>query len=210
MYIGYCFDRLKLGHIEIKDNSVEFKTKNNLTKQIYLPYLIIKIILVITFNINSQGTTAFKPINPQFYRPRQMEPLVRVRPKLQNTPGNLGQGGKRSKRGGRSKSYRSMDKTSKQLSADYVEYQNDYRSEFLEKRFDTTRCPTNKFKRLAQDPRTTSDTYEYTRTSIDEARGVIQAEMENLIIRPTRPNKITAQEVDLDYQVLNTSTFYTC
>jgi hypothetical protein len=42
---------------------------------------------------------------------------------------------------------------------------------------------------------------EYTRGSVDEARAIVQAEFENIVINPTRPTKLEAIKVDLDFKV---------
>jgi len=75
----------------------------------------------------------------------------------------------------------------------------------LPKRFDTNKCSAQNFKELAVDPRR-SGTH-YTRTSIDEARAIVQAKLENLVIEPTRPNPLTSKSVDLDYEVQGPAPF---
>lgn len=93
----------------------------------------------------------------------------------------------------------SIDKITSSLSHDYVDYQNKYYPESFPKRFDTNNYSIEKFKNLAKDTR--SDNIKYTRVSIDEARAVVQAELENVVVNPTRPTKLEARQIDLDYKV---------
>lgn len=153
----------------------------------------------------SQGYTTTngfqtKPTNPHFKRPGQVQPNPRIAPKLQENPvdrNNLGQGSCRSSK------YPSMDKIANSLSPEYSKFQNKYYSKSLPKRFNTNQCSVRKFKELAKDPRVlTSD-----RVSIDEARAIVQAKLENLVIEPTRPDLLLARRVDLDYEVLGPAPF---
>jgi hypothetical protein len=92
-----------------------------------------------------------------------------------------------------------MDKFANSLSPEYSEFQNKYFCEFLSKRFHTNNYSTKEFKELARDPR--SSTNKFNRVSIDEARTVVQAKLEKVIVEPARPDIESAKRVDLDFTV---------
>ena len=150
-----------------------------------LSEFIIRILLIWTMSQNSKPTKGFqpKPINHQhFGRQGHVQPNPRIAPKLQENPvdrNNLEQGNCRSS------NHPSMDKLANSLSPEYSEFQSKYYSEYLPKRFDTNECSARKFKELAKDPRV--DSVKYDRVSIDEARAIVQAKLETLVIKPTRP-----------------------
>ncbi len=154
---------------------------------------------------NSKPTKGFqpKPINHQhFGRQGHVQPTPRIAPKLQENPvdrNNLGQGNCRSS------NHPSMDKLANSLSPEYSEFQSKYYSESFPKRFDTNECSARKFKELAKDPRVNG--VKYDRVSIDEARAIVQAKLETLVIKPTRPDMETARRVDLDYEVEGPAPF---
>ena len=52
---------------------------------------------------------------------------------------------------------------------------------------------------MAKNPRVQYN--DYTRTSIDEARSVVQAELQNLIEKPSRFSFKTSGIVDLDFKI---------
>jgi len=134
-----------------------------------------------------------KPITPQFNCPKKN---IRIGPKLQENPvyrNNSGQGN------GKSSQHPSMETMANSLSPEYSEFQNKYDQQSLPNRFDTNKCSAKKFKDLAKDSR--SNNVKYDRVSIDEARAVIQAELQNVVIQPTRASKLEARRVDLDYKV---------
>ena len=93
----------------------------------------------------------------------------------------------------------SMDKFANSLSPEYSEFQNKYYSESLPKRFDINNYSTKEFKELAQDPR--SSNTKFDRVSIDEARTVVQAKLQKVIIQPARPGMESARRLDLDFTV---------
>lgn len=129
-------------------------------------------------------------------------PTPRIAPKLQENPvdrNNRGQGSCRSS------NHLSMDELSNSLSPEYSEFQSKYHSESLQKRFDTKNYSAREFKELAKDPRSYDDKYD--RVSIDEARTVVQAKLEKLVIKPTRPDMETARRVDLDFIVQGPAPF---
>ena len=160
-----------------------------------IPEFIIKFLLIWTMSKNSKSTEAFQPkliIHQQGYV--QLNP--RIAPKLQENPvdrNNLGQGGG----GYKANQHTSMDAMSNSLNPEFSQYQNDYYPKSLPPRFDTTQCPSSKFNQLAHD----SVRNKYTRISIDEARAVVQAELKNVVIEPTRANQLEARRVDLDFKV---------
>lgn len=170
-----------------------------------LSEFIIRILLIWTMSQNYKPTKGFqpKPINHQhFGRQGHVQPNPRIAPKLQENPvdrNNLGQVNCRSS------NHPSMDKLANSLSPEYSEFQSKYYSESLPKRFDTNECSTRKFKELAKDPRV--DSVKYDRVSIDEARAIVQAKIETLVIKPTRPDMETARRVDLDFTVQGPAPF---
>ena len=100
-----------------------------------------------------------------------------------------------------------MDKLANSLNPEYSEFQSKYYSESFPKWFDTNECSTRNFKELAKDPRV--NVVKYDRVSIDEARAIVivQAKLENLVIKATRPDMETARRVDLDFTVQGPATF---
>ena len=170
-----------------------------------LSELIIKILLIWTMSKNSKPTEGLqpKPMNNQhFGRQGHIQPNPRIAPKLQENPvdrNNLGQGSCRSSNN------LSLDKLANSLSPEYSEFQSKYYSESLPKRFDTNNYSAREFKELAKDPRV--DGVKYDRVSIDEARAIVQAKLENLVSKPTRPDMEKARRVDLDYNVQGPAPF---
>jgi hypothetical protein len=145
-------------------------------------------------------------INHQHFGPQRhqghVQPNPRIAPKLQENPvdrNNMGQ------ENCRSSNHPSMDKLANSLSPEYSEFQSKYYWESLPKRFDTNECWARKFKELAKDLRV--DGIKYDRVSIDEARAIVQAKLETLVIKPTRPDMETARRVDLDYTVQGPAPF---
>lgn len=159
---------------------------------------IIRILLIWTMSKNYKPTEGFqpKPTNQHFGRPGHVQPNPRITPKLQENPvdrNNLGQGGGSCK----ANQHPSMDAMSNSLNPEFLQYQKDYYPKSSPQRFDTTQCPSNKFNQLAYDPVRNK----HTRISIDEARAVVQAELQNVVIEPTRANELEAKRVDLDFTV---------
>ena len=173
-----------------------------------LSEFIIKILLIWTMSKNSKPTEGFqpKPINHGHFGRQghqgDLQPNPRIAPKLRENPvdrNNLGQGSCRSS------NHLSMDKLANSLSPEYSEFQSKYYSASLPKRFDTNNYSAREFKELAKDPRV--DGVKYDRVSIDEARAIVQAKLENLVSKPTRPDIKTARSVDLDYEVQGPDPF---
>jgi hypothetical protein len=167
-----------------------------------LSEFIIKFLLIRTMSQNYKPTKAFqpKPINHQHFRRQgqqgHVQPNPRIAPKLQENPvdrNNLGQGNCGSS------NHSSMDKLSNSLSPEYSEFQSKYYPELSAKRWDTNQYSVAKFKDLARDTR--RDGIVYTRASIDEARAIAQAEVQKIVIHPTRAKQLKARRVDLDYKV---------
>ena len=173
-----------------------------------LSELIIKILVIWTMSKNSKPTEGFqpKPIKHQHFGPQRhqghLQPNPRITPKLRENPvdrNNLGQGSCRSS------NHLSMDKLANSLSPEYSEFQSKYYSESLPKRFDINNYSAREFKELAKDPRV--DNVKYDRVLIDEAKAIVQAKLENLVSKPTRPDMETARRVNLDYKVQGPAPF---
>lgn len=170
-----------------------------------LSEFIIRILLIWTMSKNSKPTEGFQPKPMNHLRQEHLghvQPSPRIGPKLQENPigrNNPGQGSCRSS------NHLSMDKLANSLSPEYSEFQSKYYSKSLPKRFDTNNYSAREFKELAKDPRV--DDGKYDRVSIDEARTIVQAKLENLVINPTRPDMETARRVDLDYEVEGPAPF---
>ena len=152
--------------------------------------LIVRILLIWTMS-NGSTTAGFqpKPVNSPLIR----LPEPRIPPKLQRhavNGNNFGQNLNQNP---------SIETMASGLSPKYVEFQDKYDLQLLPKRFETTKCSIEKFKNLARDPRT--DAVTYNRVSIDEARAAVQAELNDLIIQPTRLSKLDSRIIDLDYKV---------
>ena len=164
----------------------------------------VRLILIWAMGQGHTPTEGFQPgrINPGFGHRGQVQSTPRIAPKLQKRPMD-----KHNPRQGSCKSsnHLSIDKLAHSLSPEYSEFQKKYYSESLPKRFDTNNYSTNEFKKLAQDPRS-SDT-KFDRVSIDEARTVVQAKLEKLVIEPARPGMELAKRVDIDFIVQGLAPF---
>lgn len=164
-----------------------------------LSEFIIRILLIWTMSKNSKPTDGFqlKPRSHQhFGRQGHVQPNPRIAPKLQENPvdrNNLGQGGGSCK----ANQHTSMGAMSNSLNPEFSQYQKDYYPKSSPQRFDTSQCPSSKFNQLAYD----SVRNKHTRISIDEARAVVQAELQNVVIEPTRANQLETRRVDLDFKV---------
>jgi hypothetical protein len=201
-------ERLIPNQLDFQTNQQELlldlRGGGNNPSEFILKEFLLKILLIWTISKNHKPTEAFqtKSINQHFLGPGQVQPNPRIAPKLQENPvdrNNLGQGSCRSSK------HPSMDKMANSLSPEYSEFQNKYYSSFLPKRFDTNQCSVREFKELAKNPLLKGVAYD--RVSIDEARTIVQAKLENLIIEPTRPDRLTARNVNLDYKVLGPAPF---
>ena len=93
----------------------------------------------------------------------------------------------------------SMEKMSKRLSQEYTEYQQKFNPPPVSKRFDTKNYDQEKFKELAKDPRANEEVFH--KTTVDEARAALQAEMEGIVDNPQRIEKPICKSVDLDFKV---------
>lgn len=65
------------------------------------------------------------------------------------------------------------------------------------KKFDTNICSPKIFKELARDP----NIHKFSRISIDEARAIVQAEIEGLVENASMLEKPYAKSVDLDFKI---------
>jgi hypothetical protein len=176
------------------DNKIDFETDQkrlilNLGEgENNIPEFMIRIILIWTMVRNAQPTEGFqpKPIYQHFGCPGQTQLNLRIAPKLQENPvdkNSLGQDP-------------FLGTMSNSLSKEYSVFQNDYYPKSLPKRFDTNQCSARKFSELARDTR--ANDVKYDRALIGEARAVIQSKLQNLVIKPTRANKLEAQRIDLN------------
>jgi hypothetical protein len=86
-----------------------------------------------------------------------------------------------------------------QLSEEYKDYQKKFNSPPPSKRFDTNQCSEERFKKLARDPNAKG--YKFDRITVEEARAVVQAEIEGLVVNAARLDKPYAKSVDLDYKI---------
>jgi hypothetical protein len=167
-----------------------------------IPAFIIKVLFIWTMINNSQGTEGFnpKPINYQYFGHQEYRAQnFRVAPKLQENPVDRNNFGQPSWKSSNTIFTIFMDELANSLSPEYTEFQRRYFSESLEPRFDTLNYSVEEFTELAKDTR--SNVIKYDRVSIDEARAIVQAQSENLVIAPTRLDTKTARRVDLDYKV---------
>ena len=93
----------------------------------------------------------------------------------------------------------SMETMSKCLSQEYKEYQQNFNSLPLSKRFDTKKYDEKKFKELAKDPKVKKEVFH--KTTVDEARTAIHAEIEGLVDNVQRIEQPICKSVDLDFKV---------
>lgn len=131
-------------------------------------------------------------------RPGTVRPNPRIVPKLKENPVNRNNPNEGTCRSSKHQ-HPSMDTMANSLSPEYSEFQSKYYPESSPKRFDTNKCSAEKFEKLARD--TSANDVKYDRVSIDEARAVVQAEVQNVVIEPTRANTLEARHLDLDYKV---------
>ena len=78
----------------------------------------------------------------------------------------------------------------------YEKYTQEQHPSSAPKRYDTTDSPTDEIKTLMYD----SQRKGYTRTSIDEGRGIIQAKDEGIVQNPQRLSIEEQKQVDLDFR----------
>ena len=95
---------------------------------------------------------------------------------------------------------KSMEELSQTLSQEYSNYQQDFNSPPLSERFDTTNYDQEKFLELGADPNAKKKTV-FHKTTVDEARSALHAEMEGHIENPQRLDQSFTKSVDLDFKV---------
>ena len=83
-----------------------------------------------------------------------------------------------------------------ELSQEYKEYQQNFNSPSLSKRFDTKKYDEKRFKELAKDPKANKEVFH--KTTVDEARSARHAEIEGIIENVSR---LYCKSVDLDFKV---------
>ena len=93
----------------------------------------------------------------------------------------------------------SMETMSKRLSQEYREYQQKFNSPPLSKRFDTKKYDEKNFKGLAKDPKAKKEVFH--KTTVDEARTAIYAEIEGIVDNPQRIEQPICKSVDLDFEI---------
>ena len=94
---------------------------------------------------------------------------------------------------------KSMETLSQTLSQEYTEYQQKFNSPPVSKRFDTKNYDQEKFKELSKDPNAKKTVFH--KTTVDEARSALHAEMEGHIENPQRLDQLFTKSVDLDFKV---------
>lgn len=99
-------------------------------------------------------------------------------------------------RGGFSARPMNMKTLGRKLSQEYKDYQKDFNSPPLSKRFDCVKFSQERFQELAKDPRAKSTVFH--KTTVDEARSALQAEMMGLIEGVERiPQHIVSQQIQI-------------
>jgi len=88
---------------------------------------------------------------------------------------------------------------SRRLSLEYKDYQQKFNSPPLSQRFDTKNYDQERFKELAKDPKATIEVFH--KTTVDEARTAIHAEIEGLVDNVQRIEQPICKSVDLDFKV---------
>ena len=155
--------------------------------------MISRIIFLYTISQSVSLTESFKPNvqNPVYFnRDTYFHQSPAISTKLKSNPVDLNNN---------QQSEISMDKLCKSISAEHNEFQNKYLKDSTFKRFDTKNYSVERFKKLATNPRSTTN--EFQRGAVDEARAIIQAELEKLITEPIRPTSEIANRVDLDFKI---------
>ncbi len=94
---------------------------------------------------------------------------------------------------------KSMEELSQTLSQEYSNYQQDFNSPPLSERFDTTNYDQEKFLELGADPNAKKTVFH--KTTVDEARSALHAEMEGYVENPQRLDQQFTKSVDLDFKV---------
>ena len=92
-----------------------------------------------------------------------------------------------------------METMSKRLSQEYREYQQKFNSPPLSKRFHTKKYDEKNFKRLAKDPKAKKEVFH--KTTVDEARTAIYAEIEGIVDNPQRIEQPICKSIDLDFEI---------
>ena len=159
-----------------------------------------RIIFLYTLSQSVSSTESFKPyVKNPVYQDAYIHQKPAISTKLKANPVDLNNN---------QQSDVSMDKLCKSISGEYNEFQNKYLKDSNFKRFDTKNYSVERFKKLAKNPRSTTN--EFDRGSIDEARAITQAELEKLITKPIRPTRETAKMVDLDFEINGPGKYTWC
>lgn len=176
MYIGFLNDKKKLNLLEEKNFSVKIKKGKRRKRKYVLAFVL--------------GTKlAFTPLNasandkPIDYNGTSCETVIV----------------KDLSRGGFSALPVNMETLGRQLSPEYVEYQQKFNSPTLSKRFDTLKFSKVRFKELARDPN--ARTIVYHKTTVDEARSALQSEIIGIVEGVERISRPYCKSVDLDFHI---------
>ena len=102
-------------------------------------------------------------------------------------------------RGGFSARPMNIETLGKQLSQEYKDYQKDFNSPPLSKRFDTLKFSQVRFRELAKDPNARMEVYH--KKTVYEARSALQAESMGLVEDVERIPQPYCKRVDLDFRV---------
>ena len=92
-----------------------------------------------------------------------------------------------------------METMSRRLSQEYKDYQQKFNSPPLSQRFDTKQYDQERFKGLAKDPKANQEVFH--KTTVDETRTAIHAEMEGIVENPRRIEQPISKSLDLDFKV---------
>nr|UHY40958.1 hypothetical protein [Thalassionema frauenfeldii] len=162
--------------------------------------IISRIIFLYTISQSISPTDGFKPVNPaHFNRDVYGYQSPTVSTKLKPNPVDFNNNEQKNL---------SMDELCKVISPEHTKFRNKYFDDISFKRFDTKEYSIKEFKQLATDP--TKNTTNFKRREIDEARAIIQAKLENLIVEPTRPTFEKAKSVNLDFEIKGPAPYKYC
>lgn len=178
MYIGFLNDQKELKFLIEEERILVVKTEKRRKRKFVITILVV-------------ASLAFGPLNasakPPDYNKTTYETV------------------KDCNRGGFSPRPMNMETLGRQLSQEYREYQKEFNSPTLSKRFDTLKFTQERFLKLAKDP--SARTKVYHKTTVDEARAALQAEIMGLIENVERIPQPYCKQVDLDFRISGPAPF---
>lgn len=178
MYIGFLNDKKKLNLLiqQEKNFSVKIKKGKRRKRKYVLAFLLGTKLAFTPLNASANA----KPIdyNGASYKTVIVKDLSR---------------------GGFSALPVNMETLGRQLSPEYVEYQQKFNSPTLSKRFDTLKFSQVRFKELARDPN--ARTTVYHKTTVDEARSALQSEIIGIVEGVERIPRPYCKSIDLDFRI---------